>query len=163
GAIPSLGPPRPTSHAHGRPGRSTSPSLFPRSNPARRHESGGHLGPAPRLALTMHGHTDDPTTGEPRRTRSRSTPITRTHNPRPGGMKGRKTPPRLLTDMRAVYDQDESRDRTPGQRNCRQLLKADPQRFLAQLARLESAHKAVPKVAGEAGPTPKPGGAPPAA
>src|SRR5262249_30191111 len=53
-------------------------------------ESGGHPGPAPRLPLTMNGHTDEPTTGEPRPTRSRSTQFTTENNPRPGGVKGRK-------------------------------------------------------------------------
>lgn len=58
-----------------------------------------------------------------------------------GGRKPRP-PSQLLRDMRFVYGQDESKDRTPGQKHCRQILKEDANRFFAQLAKLESSHEA---------------------
>jgi len=47
---------------------------------------------------------------------------------------------RLLRDMRAVYEQDESKDRTPGQVLCRKVLKEQPAEFIRQLSGLEKAH-----------------------
>jgi hypothetical protein len=41
--------------------------------------------------------------------------------------------------MRAVYTQDEAKDRTPGLRAVRALLKRSPERFITLLARLEEA------------------------
>jgi hypothetical protein len=45
--------------------------------------------------------------------------------------------PRLLRDMRHVYRHEESRDRTPGHRLCRQLMKEDAKAFMAQMIQLE--------------------------
>ncbi len=67
-------------------------------------------------------------------------------NPGPRGLKrkgrgkGRKKVPLLLRDMKAVYGQDESKDRGPGQKVCRKVLTENPKEFLAQLAGLEKAH-----------------------
>src|SRR4051794_25931801 len=59
-----------------------------------------------------------------------------------GSVKGRKPLPAVLKDMRAVYAQAESQDRTPGQKLCRTLLKDNPKGFLTMLGRLEQAHRA---------------------
>ena len=52
-------------------------------------------------------------------------------------------PPRLLPDMRKVYGQDKSKDRTPGQRGLRKRLNESPIAFVEQLAGLEKAHLAM--------------------
>jgi hypothetical protein len=49
--------------------------------------------------------------------------------------------PRLLRDMRRVYEQDESKDRGP-QKALRKLLNDKPNSFLVQMAGLEKAHLA---------------------
>jgi hypothetical protein len=59
----------------------------------------------------------------------------------PGGRK-RRPPSQLLRDMRFVCAQDELKDRTPGQKLCRQILKDDPSWFFTQFAKLESSHEA---------------------
>jgi hypothetical protein len=41
--------------------------------------------------------------------------------------------------MRAVYEQDEAKDKTAGQRAVRALLNKNPERFISQLAKLEEA------------------------
>src|SRR5262249_25252564 len=48
--------------------------------------------------------------------------------------------PELLRDMRTVRRQDESKDRTPGQRECRAWLKEDRKGFLGHLSKLEVAY-----------------------
>src|SRR5437868_6976235 len=69
---------------------------------------------------------------------------------RKGEGRGRRKPPRLLADMRRVYEQDESKDRTPGQRTLRKLFKDSPKEFIAQLAGLEKAYLARAAKAGKA-------------
>jgi hypothetical protein len=44
--------------------------------------------------------------------------------------------------MRLVYAQDESRDKTPGQKALRKLFSKSPKQFISQLAGLEKAHRA---------------------
>jgi hypothetical protein len=61
---------------------------------------------------------------------------------RKGQGRGRRKPPRLLADMRRVYAQDESKDRTPGERRCRAWLKEDCKGFMSRLADLVKAHAA---------------------
>src|SRR5258708_6160625 len=61
---------------------------------------------------------------------------------RKGEGQGQPKPARLLRDMRAVYGQDESTDRGPGQKLCRKVLTENPKEFLSQLAGLEKAHQA---------------------
>ena len=61
--------------------------------------------------------------------------------PKAGGEASPK-PSRLLLDMRLVYEQDESKDKTPGQKALRELFKKNPQGFITQLGRLEQAHSA---------------------
>ncbi len=39
-----------------------------------------------------------------------------------------------------MYGQEKSKDRGPGQRNCRKLLESNHEKFLSQLARLEQLH-----------------------
>ncbi len=73
---------------------------------------------------------------------SKSTQFRPGHPGRKRGGKKSRPPSQLLRDMRAVYSQDESKDRTPGQKLCRNILKDDPNRFFAQLAKLESSHEA---------------------
>jgi hypothetical protein len=62
---------------------------------------------------------------------------------RKGQGRGLRKPSRLLADMRRVYAQDESKDRTPGQKRCRAWLDTDPAGFLSRMADLEKAHAAV--------------------
>src|SRR4051794_20236691 len=62
---------------------------------------------------------------------------------RKGEGRGRRKPPRLLADLRRVYAQDESKDRTPGERHCRAWLREDHKGFMSHLAALEKAHVAV--------------------
>jgi hypothetical protein len=45
--------------------------------------------------------------------------------------------------MRAVYRQDESQDRTPGQKMLRKVINDDPSGFFSKLVRLEQATLAV--------------------
>jgi hypothetical protein len=47
--------------------------------------------------------------------------------------------PQLLLDMRAVYEQEADKDKSPGQRAIRALLEKSPVQFVTQLARLEEA------------------------
>lgn len=54
---------------------------------------------------------------------------------------GTSKPAKLYLDMRAVYQQEREKDKGPGQRNCRTLLDENPKEFLAQLGRLEAAHR----------------------
>jgi len=62
---------------------------------------------------------------------------------RKGEGRGRRKPSRLLADMRRVYAQPESKDRTPGERQCRAWLREDCKGFMSRLADLEKAHAAV--------------------
>ena len=62
---------------------------------------------------------------------------------RKGQGRGLRKPPKLLADMRRVYAQDESQDRTPGQKRCRSWLNQDPAGFLSRMADLEKAHAPV--------------------
>jgi hypothetical protein len=64
------------------------------------------------------------------------------HN-RKGQGRGLRKPPKLLADMRRVYAQDESKDRTPGQKRCRAWMDTDPAGFLSRLADLEKTHAPV--------------------
>src|SRR5437773_6055178 len=57
----------------------------------------------------------------------------------PAGKK-RKSP-RVLRDMRAVYEQDESKDRGPAQKALRKMFNENFDGFLARLGRLEQAHE----------------------
>src|SRR5689334_5090323 len=54
----------------------------------------------------------------------------------------RSPPPRLLSDMRAVYEDPEGKDGTPSQKMLRKLLADNPKEFMTQLAGLEKAHAA---------------------
>ncbi len=56
-----------------------------------------------------------------------------------GGKKGARKPSGLLRDYRAVYGQNAALDKEGGQKVLRKLYEADPEKFLAQLARLETA------------------------
>lgn len=58
---------------------------------------------------------------------------------RAGGPRGKKQPNTLLQDMRAVYDQDESKDRGPAQKALRRMFNENIDKFLARLGRLEQA------------------------
>lgn len=49
--------------------------------------------------------------------------------------------PKILGDMRLVYRTDPSLDKTPAQRALREMLERKPQTFMAQLQRLEDAHR----------------------
>src|SRR5262245_58577838 len=60
---------------------------------------------------------------------------------RGAGLRPRQ-PLRLLRDMRRVYEQDESKDCTPGQKALRKLFQDNPKEFIGQLAGLEKAHRA---------------------
>lgn len=61
----------------------------------------------------------------------------------PGGKpKGGKRPSRLLRDMRRVYAQDKSNDKTQGEKRCRELLETDKRGFMTQLSQLERAYGA---------------------
>ena len=66
--------------------------------------------------------------------------INRTNGP---GHKGK--PWRLLLDMRAVYEQDESKDRGPAQKALRRLFNENLDAFLGRLGRLEQAFQAAGK------------------
>src|SRR5208337_2333241 len=68
---------------------------------------------------------------------SKSTRFQPGHPGRQRGGRRHRLPSQLLRDMRFVYAQDESKDRTPGQKLCRQMLKDDPKGFFSQLAKLE--------------------------
>jgi hypothetical protein len=59
-----------------------------------------------------------------------------------GAGRKRRQPSRLLCDMRKIYEQDESKDRTPGLKALRKLLQENPREFIAQLGTLEKAHRA---------------------
>lgn len=58
-----------------------------------------------------------------------------------GSKRGRRNPSKLLQDMRFVYGNEEGRDKTPGQRAVRTMLKEDPKGFINQLGSLEKAHR----------------------
>jgi hypothetical protein len=58
---------------------------------------------------------------------------------RKGQGAGRPKPPKVLLDMRAVYNQPADRDRTAGQKALRKLLQANPEQFFSQLTQLERA------------------------
>ena len=61
---------------------------------------------------------------------------------RTDGPAGKKRKPnRALRDMRAVYEQDESKDRGPAQKQLRKMFKEDIGRFVARMDRLEHAHE----------------------
>jgi hypothetical protein len=76
---------------------------------------------------------------------SRKTQFRPGHPGRKGGGRVKEEgPSRLLRDYRRVYEQDESKDRTPGQKALRQLLKESPRDFLSQLSSLEKAHRSSP-------------------
>lgn len=64
--------------------------------------------------------------------------INRTNGP---GEKKHK-PSQVLCDMRAVYGQDESKDKGPAQKALRNLFKEDLDKFLLRLSRLENAYQA---------------------
>ncbi len=51
-----------------------------------------------------------------------------------------KPVPRLLRDMRHVYDRPKEKDKTPGHTLCRKWLNDDPKGFLTHLNRLERAY-----------------------
>jgi hypothetical protein len=57
---------------------------------------------------------------------------------------------RVLLDMNHVYREPEEKDKTPGQKMFRQMLKDSPKDFLIQLTRLEAAERLVKAKAKEA-------------
>jgi hypothetical protein len=62
--------------------------------------------------------------------------------PKSGAEAAKARRPKLLHDMRLVYGQDESKDRTPGQKALRKILNKNAKTFIEQLAGLEKAHLA---------------------
>ena len=98
---------------------------------------------------------------EPARVDGRAATQFKPGNPGPrhgrkGQGRGLRKPPKLLADMRRVYAQPESKDRTPGQRRCRAWLDADPAGFLSRMADLEKAHAPVAQKAENAAAKAKP-------
>jgi hypothetical protein len=98
---------------------------------------------------------------EPARVDGRAATQFKPGNPGPrhsrkGQGRGLRKPSKLLADMRRVYAQDESQDRTPGQRRCRAWLDTDPAGFLSRMADLEKAHAPVAQKAESAAVKAKP-------
>lgn len=61
----------------------------------------------------------------------------------PGGKPlGNGKIPRLLSDMRRVYECSDAKNFTAGQKVCKQLLEENPKEFIARLSALEQAHQA---------------------
>jgi hypothetical protein len=56
--------------------------------------------------------------------------------------------PDQLRDMRHVYEQPASQDRTPGQRNCRAWLKKDLSKFMVEKTALEAKYLEAGRAAG---------------
>src|SRR4051794_1750748 len=59
---------------------------------------------------------------------------------RKGQGAGQKKPPRLLADMRQVYNHPGGDGGTPGQKMLRKLFEDNPKEFVGQLAQLERAY-----------------------
>jgi hypothetical protein len=60
---------------------------------------------------------------------------------RKNGPGHKRKPWGLLLDMRAVYRQDESKDRGPAQKALRKMFNENLDRFLARLGRLELSYQ----------------------
>src|SRR5262245_60566604 len=99
------------------------PQTHPECDPEISAETGAVDGTPEKPWLFKKGHSGNPG-GKPK-------------DPDAAGGK----PAEILRDMRAVYRQDESKDRTPGQRSCREFFKKDSAAFLKELSRLEAAHR----------------------
>ena len=74
--------------------------------------------------------------------------INRTDGPRGKHLK----PSALLRDMRAVYEQAESKDRGPAQKALRKMFQENTDKYIARLGRLEQLFQA--EVFREEGPVP---------
>src|SRR5688572_17161344 len=84
---------------------------------------------------------DGPQNGEPHKPGTfvkGDSRINRTDGPRGRHLK----PSPLLRDMRAVYEQDESKDRGPAQKALRKMFQENTDKFIARLGRLEQAFQA---------------------
>lgn len=55
-----------------------------------------------------------------------------------GKPKGAKSPPKLLRDMRAVYEKPKGEDGTEARKALRKMFDENPVRFMEQLQRLEA-------------------------